>query len=106
MGVHHAWGRTYKDLWQRFYNMRGFKQRFQNGFDEQGLWVEVGVERELGIKSKKEIEHLVNGDIFASVAKFVDLCKERVKKYSTVQTEQSPGTPHPVHEQHRCFSCK
>ena len=89
MGVHHAWGRTYKDLWQRFYNMRGFKQRFQNGFDEQGLWVEVGVERELGIKSKKEIEHLVNGDIFASVAKFVDLCKERVKKYSTVQTEQS-----------------
>ncbi|MFI5241200.1 MAG: class I tRNA ligase family protein, partial [Microgenomates group bacterium] len=23
MGVHHAWGRTYKDLWPRFYNMRG-----------------------------------------------------------------------------------
>src|SRR3989344_3230352 len=47
MGVHHAWGRTYKDLWQRFKNMRGFKQRFQNGFDAQGLWVEVEVEKEL-----------------------------------------------------------
>ncbi|KKQ43877.1 MAG: Isoleucyl-tRNA synthetase [Candidatus Woesebacteria bacterium GW2011_GWA1_37_8] len=33
MGVHHAWGRTYKDLWQRYKNMRGFRQRFQNGFD-------------------------------------------------------------------------
>src|SRR5438046_256874 len=44
MGVHHAWGRTYKDLWLRWNNMRGFKERFQNGFDEQGLWVEVEVE--------------------------------------------------------------
>src|SRR3989344_2131812 len=43
MGVHHAWGRTYKDLWQRFYNMQGRAQRFQNGFDEQGLWIEVEV---------------------------------------------------------------
>src|SRR5664280_2027436 len=59
MGVHHAWGRTYKDLWQRFWNMRGKKQRFQNGFDCQGLWVEVEVEKELGIRNKKDIENLV-----------------------------------------------
>ena len=45
MGVHHAWGRTYKDLWQKFYNLLGYKQRFQNGFDCQGLWVEVEVEK-------------------------------------------------------------
>ena len=32
MGVHHGWGRTYKDLWQRFKNMQGFRQRFQNSF--------------------------------------------------------------------------
>ena len=56
MGVHHAWGRTYKDLWQRYKNMQGFKQRFQNGFDCQGLWVEVEVEKELGFKNKKDIE--------------------------------------------------
>ncbi len=89
MGVHHAWGRTYKDLFQRFFNMRGFKQRFQNGFDEQGLWVEVEVEKELGLKSKKDIENLVPGDKFKSLEKFVNLCKERVKKYSAIQTEQS-----------------
>lgn len=89
MGVHHAWGRTYKDLWQRFFNMKGYKQRFQNGFDEQGLWVEVEVERELGLKTKKDIENLVPGRVFESIAKFVDLCKARVKKLSEVQTQQS-----------------
>ena len=89
MGVHHAWGRTYKDLWQRFKNMQGYRERFQNGFDCQGLWVEVEVEKELGLKSKKEIENLVPGDKKASIAKFVNLCKERVKKYSTIQTEQT-----------------
>jgi isoleucyl-tRNA synthetase len=89
MGVHHAWGRSYKDLWQRYWNMRGKKERFQNGFDEQGLWVEVEVEKELGLKNKKDIENLVPGDKFASLEKFVNLCKERVKKFSGIQTEQS-----------------
>src|SRR4030042_3936348 len=89
MGVHHAWGRTYKDLWQRFFNMKGYAQRFQNGFDEQGLWVEVAVERELGLKTKKDIENLVPGNVSESISKFVNLCKARVKKYSDVQTEQS-----------------
>jgi len=89
MGVHHAWGRTYKDLWQRYKNMQGFRQRFQNGFDCQGLWVEVEVEKQLGLKSKKDIENLVPGDRKASIAKFVELCKERVRKYSGIQTEQS-----------------
>lgn len=89
MGVHHAWGRTYKDLWQKFYNLLGYKQRFHNGFDCQGLWVEVEVEKELGLKSKKDIENLVPGDKFASIAKFVDLCKQRVYRFSKIQTEQS-----------------
>lgn len=82
MGVHHAWGRTYKDLWQRFKTMQGYRQRYQNGFDCQGLWVEVEVEKELGFKNKKDIEKF-------GVAKFVQLCKDRVKKYSQIQTEQS-----------------
>ena len=89
MGVHHAWGRTYKDLFQRFFNMKGYAQRFQNGFDEQGLWVEVEVEKELGLKTKKDIEELVKGDKFRSLEKFINLCKQRVKKYSDIQTEQS-----------------
>ena len=82
MGVHHAWGRTYKDLYQRYKAMQGFDQRFQNGFDCQGLWVEVEVEKELGFKSKKDIEKY-------GIGKFVEKCKERVRKYSKIQTEQS-----------------
>lgn len=89
MGVHHGWGRTYKDLWQKFHNLLGHKQRFQNGFDCQGLWVEVEVEKELGLKTKKEIENLVPGDRKASIAKFVQLCKDRVTTFSTIQTDQS-----------------
>jgi isoleucyl-tRNA synthetase len=56
MGVHHGWGRTYKDLFQRFWTMRGRELRYQNGFDCQGLWVEVEVEKEMGFKTKKDIE--------------------------------------------------
>lgn len=89
MGVHHAWGRTYKDFWQKYKNMRGYTQRFQNGFDCQGLWVEVEVEKELGLKNKKEIENLIPGDKKASIDKFVNLCKERVLKFSEMQTEQT-----------------
>ena len=56
MGVHHAWGRTYKDVFQRFHAMLGENERYQNGFDCQGLWVEVNVERDLGFTSKRDIE--------------------------------------------------
>ncbi|HRN71074.1 MAG TPA: class I tRNA ligase family protein, partial [Candidatus Woesebacteria bacterium] len=89
MGVHHAWGRTYKDVWQKFNNLLGKKQRFVNGFDCQGLWVEVEVEKELNLKTKKDIENLVPGDRIASIAKFVQLCKDRVLKFSGIQTEQT-----------------
>ena len=54
--VHTAWGRTLKDVFQRYKALRGFDQRFQNGFDCQGLWIEVGVEKSLGLNSKREIE--------------------------------------------------
>jgi isoleucyl-tRNA synthetase len=89
MGVHHAWGRTLKDVFQRYHAMRGFDQRWQNGFDCQGLWVEVEVERELGLRSKQDIENLVPGDRFASIDEFVRLCKERVDRFAKRQTEQS-----------------
>ncbi len=82
MGVHHAWGRTYKDLFQRYKTMQGFEQRYQNGFDGQGLWIEVNVEKDLGMKSKTDIEDY-------GVDKFVELCKERVRRFADVQTHQS-----------------
>jgi isoleucyl-tRNA synthetase len=82
MGVHHAWGRTYKDLFQRFHAMLGEEQRWQNGFDCQGLWVEVNVERDLGFTSKRDIEAY-------GIAEFVSLCKQRVLTFAARQTEQS-----------------
>ncbi|HST86249.1 MAG TPA: isoleucine--tRNA ligase [Kineosporiaceae bacterium] len=56
LGVHTAWGRTLKDVFQRYKALRGHDQRYQNGFDCQGLWIEVGVEKSLGLNSKREIE--------------------------------------------------
>ena len=82
MGVHHAWGRSYKDLWQRFWAMRGRKERYQNGFDCQGLWVEVEVEKEKGFHSKRDIEAY-------GLDKFVLACKARVLRQAARQTEQS-----------------
>jgi isoleucyl-tRNA synthetase len=82
MGVHHAWGRAYKDLYQRYKTMQGFKQRYQNGFDCQGLWVEVEVEKELGFKTKLDIEAY-------GIDEFVQRCKERVYTFAKRQTEQS-----------------
>ena len=82
MGAHHAWGRTYKDLFLRYKAMQGFDQRWQNGFDCQGLWVEVNVEKELGFKSKRDIEEF-------GLSEFVKLCKQRVLKYAAIMTQQS-----------------
>jgi len=82
MGVHHAWGRTYKDLFQRYQAMCGHELRYQNGFDCQGLWVEVEVEKELGFKSKRDIEAY-------GIGSFVEKCKERVLKFAGIQSNQS-----------------
>ena len=82
MGVHHAWGRTYKDLFQRYKTMRGFRQRYQNGFDCQGLWIEVEVEKERGFTSKQDIEAY-------GIDKFVENCKARVRRFAAQITDQS-----------------
>lgn len=82
MGVHHARGRALKDVFQRYKNSQGFAQRFQNGFDCQGLWVEVEVEKESGFNSKKDILEF-------GMDNFTNACLARVNKYSQIQTEQS-----------------
>src|SRR5215218_3224061 len=80
-GVQHL-GRVLKDAFQRYKALRGYDQRYQNGFDCQGLWVEVEVEKELGLNSKREIEAY-------GLAEFAERCKQRVARFSEVQTEQS-----------------
>ncbi len=82
MGIHHAWGRTLKDTFIKYHAMKGESCQYQNGFDAQGLWVEVEVEKELGFKNKKDIEDY-------GLDNFTIACMNRVKKYSGVITEQS-----------------
>ncbi len=82
MGVHHGWGRTLKDIYQRYRAMLGYDQRYQNGFDCQGLWVEVEVEKDLGFNSKREIEAF-------GLDRFARACRDRVLKYAAEITRQS-----------------
>ena len=82
MGVHHMWGRTLKDVFQRYKALNGFDQRYQNGYDCQGLWVEVGVERELGLNSKQEIEEY-------GLAAFANKCRDKVAWSAGEITKQS-----------------
>ncbi len=81
-GVHHGIGRTLKDVFQRYKASRGHELRYQNGFDSQGLHVEVQVEKALGFNSKREIEEY-------GLARFARDCRDFVAKFSGVQTAQS-----------------
>src|SRR4051795_1589356 len=82
LGVHTAWGRTLKDVFQRYKALRGFDQRYQNGFDCQGLWIEVGVEHELGLNSKREIEEY-------GLEAFARKCRDVVVRSSDALTRGS-----------------
>lgn len=82
MGIHHAWGRTLKDAFIKYHAMKGESCQYQNGFDAQGLWVEVEVEKQLGFKNKKDIENY-------GLDNFTLACMDRVKKYSGIITQQS-----------------
>src|SRR6266705_103685 len=80
-GVHHGIGRTLKDVFQRYKAAHGHELRYQNGFDAQGLHVEVQVEKALGLNSKREIEEY-------GLAEFARRCRDFVAEYAAVQTAQ------------------
>ncbi len=82
MGIHHAWGRTLKDAFIRYNAMHGKSCQYQNGFDSQGLWVEVETEKEIGVQDKR-------GILEYGMDKFTEKCMARVRKFSGVITEQS-----------------
>jgi isoleucyl-tRNA synthetase len=82
LAVHTAWGRTLKDVFQRYKALNGFHQRYQNGFDCQGLWIEVGVEKALGLNSKREIEEF-------GLAAFAKECRAVVERSAAELTAGS-----------------
>jgi len=54
-GLHHLEVRTYKDIINKFRFMQDFSVPRKGGWDCHGLPVEVQVEKQLGLKSKKEV---------------------------------------------------
>ena len=73
-GIHHLEARAFKDAIPRYKTMCGYYVRRKGGWDTHGLPVELQVEKELGLKSKKEIEKY-------GIATFNEKCKESVWKY-------------------------
>jgi len=73
--IGHVRGRVMKDLRYRFKTMQGFYMTFWAGWDCQGLPVELEVEKELGVKSKKELLEKVGEE------RFVAECKKILMKY-------------------------
>ncbi|MCP6720075.1 MAG: class I tRNA ligase family protein [Patescibacteria group bacterium] len=73
-GIHHVLARSFKDIILRYKTMSGFFVPRRGGWDTHGLPVEIEVEKELGLKSKQEIEKF-------GIAKFNRKCKESVWKY-------------------------
>lgn len=73
-GLHHMLSRAYKDIIPRYKAMRGYYVPRKAGWDTHGLPVEIGVEKALGFKSKKDIEKF-------GIAEFNQKCKESVWQY-------------------------
>jgi len=65
-----------KDIYGRFWTMKGFKVRRVWGWDGHGLPIENKVETELNIKRKKDIEEKVG------VKNFIEECLKYVNKVS------------------------
>lgn len=65
-----------KDLYARYWTMKGYRVRRVWGWDGHGLPIENKVETKLGIKRKKDIEDVVG------VKKFIDECLNYVNEVS------------------------
>ena len=79
-GIHHAMGRTIKDLFCRYQTLKGKQVHRKAGWDTHGLPVELGVEKELGI-TKEDIGTKI------TIEEYNDACRKAVMKYTDVWNE-------------------
>ena len=77
-----AWNKIIKDAVLRHLSMTGKNVRRQPGWDSHGLPIEVKVERELKLKTKKDIENVVG------VENFIKACKDYAKRHMETMTRQ------------------
>ncbi|HET7313015.1 isoleucine--tRNA ligase, partial [Salinisphaera sp.] len=75
-GIHHVLGRTIKDAFCRYKTMRGYRVDRKAGWDTHGLPVEIEVEKELGLKSREDIEAY-------GIAAYNAACRESVLRYKS-----------------------
>jgi isoleucyl-tRNA synthetase len=73
-GTHHLEARVFKDVFPRYRTMKGWHVPRKAGWDCHGLPVEIAVERELGLRSKADIEAF-------GVAAFNARCRESVLRH-------------------------
>ena len=74
-GIHHVMARSIKDIFCRYKTMKGYQVMRKAGWDTQGLPVELGVEKALGI-TKEDIGKSI------SVAEYNAECRKDVMKYT------------------------
>ncbi|MFH1470391.1 MAG: isoleucine--tRNA ligase [Candidatus Micrarchaeota archaeon] len=79
-----AWNKCLKDAVCRYKRFKGFNVRAHPGFDTHGLPIEVKVEQELGLKSKKEIAKI-------GIPEFITRCKKFATQYIGVMSKQFEG---------------
>ncbi|KRF41816.1 isoleucine--tRNA ligase [Paenibacillus sp. Soil787] len=72
--IGHVLGRVVKDFICRYKTMSGYQVIRKAGWDTHGLPVELGVQKQLGISGKQEIENY-------GIAEFVEKCKSSVFEY-------------------------
>jgi isoleucyl-tRNA synthetase len=73
-GIHHVLARVFKDVIVRYRTMKGYYVPRIAGWDTHGLPVELEIEKQLGVSSKKQIEEY-------GVEKFNQRCRESVFTY-------------------------
>lgn len=72
--IGHMLQSSLKDLWPRFKTMQGYRVVRKAGWDTHGLPIEQTAEKDLKLKSKKEIEEY-------GVEKFMQYCRDTVFRY-------------------------
>jgi isoleucyl-tRNA synthetase len=73
-GIHHVMARTIKDLFCRYYTLKGYRVERKGGWDTHGLPIELSVEKELGI-TKDDIGKSI------SIEDYNQKCRETVMRY-------------------------
>ncbi len=81
-GIHHVMSRAIKDIFCRYKTLSGYRVERRAGWDTHGLPIELGVEKELGIR-KDDIGN-VSSPKYISIEDYNQKCRDAVMRYTAV----------------------